>query len=92
VDDCDLYAEGFDPVLSASERRAYNTASPDLSGVAEHVARLRAAEALVLCFRAIRWLGASRCPRHRQETPGVVWPAVPSFLGSRGNDRTPYCL
>ena len=50
VDDCDLYAEGFDPVLSAAERRAYNTPSPDLAGVAEHVARLRAAEALVLCF------------------------------------------
>jgi putative NADPH-quinone reductase len=50
VDDCDLYAEGFDPVLGAAERRAYNTPSPDLTRVAEHVARLRAAEALVLCF------------------------------------------
>lgn len=50
VDDCDLYAEGFDPVLTAAERRAYNTLTPDLSGVAEHVARLRAADALVLCF------------------------------------------
>jgi len=50
VDDCDLYAEGFDPVLSAAERRAYNTPNPDLSGVASHVARLQAAEALVLCF------------------------------------------
>ncbi|MFI4949006.1 MAG: NAD(P)H-dependent oxidoreductase [Alphaproteobacteria bacterium] len=50
VDDCDLYAEGFDPVLSAAERASYNTPSPDLSGVAEHIARLQAAEALVLCF------------------------------------------
>jgi len=50
VDDCDLYAEGFDPVLSPAERRDYNTPSPDLSGVAGHVARLRAAEAVVLCF------------------------------------------
>jgi putative NADPH-quinone reductase len=50
VDDCDLYAEGFDPVLSAAERQAYNTPNPDLSAVAGHVARLRAAEALVLCF------------------------------------------
>ena len=50
VDDCDLYAEGFDPVLSAAERRAYNTPTPDLAGVAGHVERLRAAEALVLCF------------------------------------------
>jgi putative NADPH-quinone reductase len=50
VDDCDLYAEGFDPVLSAAERRHYNTPTPDLSGVASYVARLRAADALVLCF------------------------------------------
>src|SRR5437763_7301424 len=50
VDDCDLYAEGFDPVLTAAERRAYNTAYPDLSAVQSHVGRLRAAEALVLCF------------------------------------------
>jgi putative NADPH-quinone reductase len=50
VDDCDLYAEGFDPVLTAAERRAYNTERPDLSAVAGHVARLKAAEALVLCY------------------------------------------
>src|ERR1700682_3266603 len=50
VDHCDLYAEGFDPVLTASERRAYNTAHPDLTAVEPYVARLRAAEALVLCF------------------------------------------
>jgi len=50
VDDCDLYAEGFDPVLNAAERRSYNEAAPELSGVTDHIARLRAAEALVLCF------------------------------------------
>src|SRR5713226_9692775 len=50
VDDCDLMAEGFDPVLSAAERASYNTPTPDLSAVAEHVARLQAAEGLVLCF------------------------------------------
>lgn len=50
VDDCDLYALGFDPVLSAAERASYNTPSPDLSAVGAHVARLQAAEALVLCF------------------------------------------
>jgi NAD(P)H dehydrogenase (quinone) len=50
VDDCDLYAIGFDPVLNAAERVSYNTLSPDLSGVAQHVARLQAADALVLCF------------------------------------------
>ncbi len=50
VDDCDLYAEGFDPVLTAAERRAYNGPNPELAAVAEYVARLRAADALVLCF------------------------------------------
>ena len=50
VDNCDLYAEGFDPVLTAPERAAYNTPHPDLAAVAEHVARLRRAEALVVCF------------------------------------------
>ena len=50
VDHCDLYGEGFDPVLTVEERRAYNTAQPELAAVEPHVARLRAAEALVLCF------------------------------------------
>lgn len=48
VDDCDLYAEGFDPVLSAAERRGYHDTTTNTSPVADHVARLRAAQALVL--------------------------------------------
>src|SRR5260370_42137495 len=50
VDHCDLYGDGFDPVLTAAERRAYNTAQPDVAAVEAHVARLRAAEALGLWF------------------------------------------
>jgi len=50
VDECDLYGEGFDPVLTAEERRAYNTTQPDMAAVESYVARLRAAEALVFCF------------------------------------------
>jgi NAD(P)H dehydrogenase (quinone) len=50
VDDCDLYVEGFDPVLTPDERRAYNTPTPDLAAVAAHVERLKAADALVVCF------------------------------------------
>ncbi|HEX3861132.1 MAG TPA: NAD(P)H-dependent oxidoreductase [Stellaceae bacterium] len=50
VDDCDLYAEGFEPRLPPAERRAYNTKNPDLSAIGNHVARLQAAEGLVLCF------------------------------------------
>jgi putative NADPH-quinone reductase len=50
VDDCDLYAENFDPVLSAEERRHYHDLSRNQAPVASYVARLQAAEALVLCF------------------------------------------
>jgi putative NADPH-quinone reductase len=50
VDDCDLYAEGFDPVLGAEERRGYHDLSSNTAPVADYVARLRAAQALVLCF------------------------------------------
>ena len=50
VDDCDLYAEGFDPVLSAQERTQYHDVATNTAPVADHVARLRAATALVLCF------------------------------------------
>ena len=56
VDDFDLYAMGFDPVMTPPERRAHNTADPDLSAVEHHVERLRAAEALVLCF-PVWWYG-----------------------------------
>lgn len=50
VDDCDLYAEGFDPVLSPDERRFYHDTASNRSNVAGYVARLQAADALVLCF------------------------------------------
>ncbi|MGP1395922.1 MAG: NAD(P)H-dependent oxidoreductase [Inquilinaceae bacterium] len=50
VDDCDLYAEDFDPRLSRAERLAYHDAESDRSAVQPHIDRLRAAEALVLVF------------------------------------------
>jgi putative NADPH-quinone reductase len=50
VDLCDLYAEGFDPVLSAEERRAYLDETRNCTAVQAHVDRLRAAEALVLVY------------------------------------------
>lgn len=56
VDDCDLYAMGFDPVMKPVERRAHNTSNSDLSAVEAHVERLRAADALVLCF-PVWWYG-----------------------------------
>lgn len=50
IDDCDLYAEDFDPRLSREEREGYHEVPANLGPVARYVARLRAAEALVLVF------------------------------------------
>lgn len=49
VDDLDLYAEGFDPVLSEADRRDYHDVSINRSRVAPYVDRLKNADALVLC-------------------------------------------
>lgn len=50
VDDCDLNAEGFNPVLSEAERRAYHDETQNIEPVRGYVERLRAADALVLVF------------------------------------------
>lgn len=49
VDACDLYAEGFDPVLSAHGRRIYHDYPENMAGLEGYVARLKAAEGLVIC-------------------------------------------
>jgi putative NADPH-quinone reductase len=46
----DLYASDFGPALSVDERRAYYAPGYPATAVAEQVARLRAAEALVIVF------------------------------------------
>ncbi|MER8885218.1 NAD(P)H-dependent oxidoreductase [Mesorhizobium sp. M0074] len=50
VDDCDLYAEGFDPRLTRAERLSYHDERSDGDPVAAYVERLLRAEALVLSF------------------------------------------
>jgi NAD(P)H dehydrogenase (quinone) len=50
VDLLDLYAEGFDPVLSAEGRRNYHDEAVNQQGLEPYIARLRAAEALVVQF------------------------------------------
>ncbi len=50
VDDLDLYAERFDPVLSREMLSDYIDVERNTAEVAEYVARLRAADALVLVF------------------------------------------
>ncbi len=47
----DLYAEGFDPVFSADERRSYlSDTAQNIAGVAAHVQALRAAEGWVVIY------------------------------------------
>jgi NAD(P)H dehydrogenase (quinone) len=50
VDDCDLNAEGFDPVMSREERINYHNLAINRRDVAPYVDRLLAADALVLSF------------------------------------------
>jgi NAD(P)H dehydrogenase (quinone) len=50
VDLCDLYAEGFDPVLSAEGRRGYHDVPTNTQAVQGYVDRLRAADALVFVY------------------------------------------
>ncbi len=50
VDLCDLYAEGFDPVMTAAERRGYHDLVANTLPVQGYVDRLRAADALIFVF------------------------------------------
>ena len=50
VDDCNLYAERFDPVLSREERQGYHEVPSNQRGVQDYVDRLQRAEGLVLVF------------------------------------------
>ena len=49
VDDLNLYADGFDPVLSAEDREQYHDVSINRGKVASYVDRLESCDALVLC-------------------------------------------
>ncbi len=50
VDFLDLYADDFDPRLTAAERASYFTGSYDHSAVDPYVARLKSADGLILVF------------------------------------------
>ena len=50
VDDCDLYAEGFQPVLTRAEWRGYLDASANRSFVPHEVDRLLKCQGLVFVF------------------------------------------
>ncbi|MDF0596202.1 NAD(P)H-dependent oxidoreductase [Psychromarinibacter halotolerans] len=50
VDDCDLNAEGFFPVLTELERRGYHDQPANIEPVKDYVDRVRACDALVMVF------------------------------------------
>ncbi len=50
VDDCDLNAEGFDPVLSRQDRLDYHDVARNAGRVAPYIERLKAAEALLFIY------------------------------------------
>jgi NAD(P)H dehydrogenase (quinone) len=50
VDDCDLNAEGFSPVLTEGERRGYHDVATNQAPVQSYVDRVMRAQALVLVF------------------------------------------
>ena len=50
IDDCDLYAESFDPVMSAEERIRYHDTTANRTTVSAYADRLLAADALVLVY------------------------------------------
>lgn len=79
VDDCDLYAEGFQPVLTRQERLDYHSVGQNLTGIEDHVARLRAAEAVVLCFPTW-WYGMPAILKgwfDRVWSPGIAFDLTP---------------
>jgi putative NADPH-quinone reductase len=50
IDLADLYADGFDPLMSPQMRRDYHDTARNREGIENYAARLQAAEALVLQF------------------------------------------
>jgi len=79
VDDCDLYAEGFQPALTAMERAAYHTVGGNLAGIERYVERLRNAEALVICAPTW-WYGMPAMLKgyfDRVWVPGVAFDLLP---------------
>ena len=50
IDDCDLYAKSFDPVMSEWERIQYHDTAVNRAPIAAYADRLLGAEALVLIY------------------------------------------
>jgi NAD(P)H dehydrogenase (quinone) len=78
VDDCDLYAEGFQPVLTRAERKAYHDVSADRAFLAKEIERLLACQGLVFVFPTW-WYGMPAILKgyiDRVWLPGVAFEVV----------------
>jgi len=78
IDDCDLYAENFQPVLTENERRAYHTVGANTATVLPHVERLLRAEGVVFVYPTW-WYGMPAMLRgyiDRVWLPGVAFELV----------------
>ena len=82
VDLCDLYQEGFDPVLSAQERRDYRNTSENTRAVSSHIDRLRQAEGTIFVFPSW-WYGMPAILKgyfDRVWVPGVAFEFGPQAI------------
>jgi putative NADPH-quinone reductase len=89
VDLCDLYAEGFDPVLSLQERLSHHDAPETKPHVFAHAERLRRAEALVFVYPTW-WSGPPAMLKgwwDRIWVEGVAYTLPPGSSRIRGNLR-----
>ena len=78
IDDCDLYAEGFQPVLSRAERSAYHEVGPNRAFVEKEIGRLLACNGLVFVFPTW-WYGMPAILKgyiDRVWVPGVAFEVV----------------
>lgn len=79
VDELDLYAAGFDPVLTSGEWTAHVQGAANLAGIGPEVERLRKADALVLVFPTW-WFGMPAILKgwfDRVWAPGVAFHLPP---------------
>ena len=81
VDHWDLYAEGFDPVMSRADRLAYHDEPANHALAQGGVERLAAADALVLCFPA--WINSPPAML-KGWLEKVMLPGVAFTLGPQG--------
>jgi putative NADPH-quinone reductase len=81
----DLYAERFDPVMSADERRSYNHQAPADADLAPHIERLKWAEAILFVYPTW-WYGL---PAMLKGWFDRVWATDVAFTLGKGGMITP---